>query len=536
MLANTEPNSVIYCRVSSKKQLLEGNGLRGQEMRCRDYAKMMGYRVLQVFEERGISGGSVDRAAMAELLEFLDTQTGETVVIIDDLKRFAREVAIHFDLKLAITKNGGRLESPLFRFEDSPEGKFFETIGAAQAELERTQNRRQVFNRTRARLEQGFWTFRLPPGLMYTKDAVYNKVVAHDPTKALLIKQGLMRFASGSLSCPMDLVRFFEAGGLYGSHPPKYTAKLELVTKVLRNILYTGYLEYKPWNIALRKAYHPALIDLTTYQSIQSKLNSTMSTFTRSDVREEFPLRNFVSCATCGRMMTASWSKGRTSRYPYYHCQDRNCPQYGRTIAKAKIEAAFEALLARIAIADPVLDIVKTRTLEVWQHHVEQDAATRTNTSSDLSRIESDLRSLADKLGRSKSDLVSETLEARIEELSTERRGMLSAAETPTKTPDVGTAFDTVRDVLKNPLLIWKEGDVTKRRLIVRLAFLGKLKYDRTAGFGTTELSLPYLLAGQISRQNCIYYPLVDEDRKTWNLYIDTILEWAALLKPDLLS
>ena len=140
MLITTAPSCVIYCRVSSKKQLLQGDGLRGQETRCREYAETKGYRVLQVFHERGISGGTVDRAAMKDLLTLLDQQSSETIVIIEDLKRFAREVELHFDLKLAIVQRGGRLESPLFRFDDSPEGKYYETIGAAQAELERTQN------------------------------------------------------------------------------------------------------------------------------------------------------------------------------------------------------------------------------------------------------------------------------------------------------------------------------------------------------------------------------------------------------------
>src|SRR5262245_19403239 len=45
----------------------------------------------------------------------------------------------------------------------------------------------------------------------------------------------------------------------------------------------------------------------------QAERNSR--SFDRVDVREEFPLRNFVSCATCGRPLTASWSRGRSARY-----------------------------------------------------------------------------------------------------------------------------------------------------------------------------------------------------------------------------
>src|SRR5579872_1841787 len=124
---------VIYCRVSSKKQMREGDGLKGQERTCRTFAAMKGYLVLAVFTD-GITGGTDARPGMLAMLEFLEQQTTEIIVIVDDIKRFAREVETHFDLKLEIMKRGGRLESPLFHFEDTPEGKFVETVMAAQAE------------------------------------------------------------------------------------------------------------------------------------------------------------------------------------------------------------------------------------------------------------------------------------------------------------------------------------------------------------------------------------------------------------------
>lgn len=37
-------------------------------------------------------------------------------------------------------------------------------------------------------------------------------------------------------------------------------------------------------------------------------------------IREEFPLCNFLTCPKCGRLITASRSKGRTAYYNYYHC------------------------------------------------------------------------------------------------------------------------------------------------------------------------------------------------------------------------
>src|SRR5437879_1271279 len=117
---------IIYCRVSSRKQVTEGDGLQSQEKRCRDYAEQKGYTVLRVFREEAVTGAAHDREAMNEMLTFLEQQGREIIVIVDDLKRFARDVETHFDLKLEIYKRKGRLESPSFRFDDTPEAKFIE--------------------------------------------------------------------------------------------------------------------------------------------------------------------------------------------------------------------------------------------------------------------------------------------------------------------------------------------------------------------------------------------------------------------------
>jgi len=56
-------NAVIYCRVSSDRQASEGHGLDGQERRCREYAKVNGYTIAEVFRDKGASGGTISRPA-----------------------------------------------------------------------------------------------------------------------------------------------------------------------------------------------------------------------------------------------------------------------------------------------------------------------------------------------------------------------------------------------------------------------------------------------------------------------------------------
>lgn len=51
---------IIYCRVSSIKQTMDGAGLSSQERSCRDYADQCGYAVEDVFTDV-ISGARSNR-------------------------------------------------------------------------------------------------------------------------------------------------------------------------------------------------------------------------------------------------------------------------------------------------------------------------------------------------------------------------------------------------------------------------------------------------------------------------------------------
>ena len=96
--------AVIYCRVSSTKQRLEGHGLDSQEHRCRQHARARGYSVEAVFPDDVSGGGDfMRRPGMVALLAYLDAQKGKPyVVIFDDLKRFARDTEFHIKLKREI--------------------------------------------------------------------------------------------------------------------------------------------------------------------------------------------------------------------------------------------------------------------------------------------------------------------------------------------------------------------------------------------------------------------------------------------------
>ena len=65
MKQSSGQKAVIYCRVSGVKQTIRGDGLSSQETRCREYAAMRGYEVVEVFKD-DMSGSLVEVARRGE--------------------------------------------------------------------------------------------------------------------------------------------------------------------------------------------------------------------------------------------------------------------------------------------------------------------------------------------------------------------------------------------------------------------------------------------------------------------------------------
>jgi len=82
----------------------------------------------------------------------------------------------------------------------------------------------------------------------------------------------------------------------------------------------------------------------------------------RSD--PDFPLRGYVRCESCGKPLTASWSKGRSDYYAYYHCRG-GCRAVN--IAKAKLEDLFVEELQRLQPTAGFMRLVKDGVIDAWR-------------------------------------------------------------------------------------------------------------------------------------------------------------------------
>lgn len=502
VLAESEPTkkAVIYCRVSSKNQETEGGGLQSQETRCRQHARAKSYEVAAVFPDTFTGGGDfMKRPGMVALLSFLDAQPDEDfVVIFDDLKRFARDRDFHFALRRAFRARNAEIECLNFKFDDTPEGEFIETIMAAQGQLERKQNGRQVSQKMRARMENGFWIHNAPPGYKYETIKGRGKVLVFDGPFDKIVKEGLEGYASGRFQSQAEVKRFFES---FPDFPLKRKPNGELrqqrITNMLTNPIYTGYICSERYELDWHEGQHDGLISIETFEKIQNRRSGTSKAPKRKNIGEHFALRGIVSCAGCSVPLRSSITRGNGGNYAYYLCQTKSCDHYGKSIKRDEVEGQVGDLIKRLQPTKPHIQFITALFRYAWDQRQAQAKEIAQSAQSQLKQLEKQIENFLNRIIAASNQTVITTYEGKISQLEKEKRLIAEKVQSRTKPQStMQEKLEPVLQFLTNPWKLWENGNIHLRRTVLKLAFIDRIQYDRFEGARTPQLSLPFKALG----------------------------------------
>lgn len=94
---------------------------------------------------------------------------------------------------------------------------------------------------------------------------------------------------------------------------------------MVRNSVYCGKIFIPAWKdeeAHYAKGTHEPLIPESLFEEVQDVLNGRKKNIpVKNTKRNELPLRGFLVCPNCGKVMTGSASHGNGGKYYYYHCQ-----------------------------------------------------------------------------------------------------------------------------------------------------------------------------------------------------------------------
>ncbi|MDM3871809.1 recombinase family protein [Porticoccus sp. W117] len=486
--------ALIYCRVSSKKQKTTGGGLDSQEHRCRLYAAEKGYEVEKVFPDDVTGAGDfMKRPGMKSLIRYLNRNDHTSyIVIFDDLKRLARDTLAHFQLRHTLMGYEAELECLNYTFEDTPEGEFMETIFAAQGQLERKQNRRQVIQKMKARLENGYWLFSAPVGYEYIRSKTGGKILSPKEPFASMVTEALEGFASGRFQTKAEVKYFLDS---FPQYPRDSNGNIrdQRVHDLISNIVYTGYYEYKPWNISFRKGHHKPLISFETFKKNQERLLGVAYAPARKNINADFPLRGFVLCGDCEKPVTGGWSKGRNRYHAYYNCKNKGCSSYGKSIRRDDMEGAFGDLVKSLKPSDKLIKVATRMFNKLWKDKEQLQASHAQSLKSELKRIDQQTNKLLDQILDAELPSVVKAYEKKIKSLEDEKiviAEKIANIGKPVK--DQSQTLRTALDFLSNPYKLWASKRLEDKRAVLKLVFSERLAYVRNEGFRTAITTLPF--------------------------------------------
>ena len=480
---------VIYTRVSSARQVSEGNGLDSQLRSCQSYAKEKGIKVINAFEDRAISGDKSDRPGLQALLEFLATRNNFTAVIIDDVSRLMRNKEMYYPVKIAIESSGGRLFSVKNDLnDDDPMNSFMEHIMVGVADLERKMNNKRVLDRMKQRLLAGNWVFPAPLGYIYK-----DKLLQIDKTNATYLKKIFTDYSKGKYSTYKQVKESAEAKLLIN---PKNGKQFNLTDssfkKMIRNKIYIGKIEYKPWNIEETDATHEALIDESIFYEMQIQLkNKGKKKHPRLSL-SEFPLKGNLICKTCKKTLTANFAQGRSKKYPYYRCNSSkdNCEERNKNISREKLHDQFLEVLEDAKIKKEVLVLLDKVLEDTYKLKNDQLSNIQHQTNIKVKELRQEKREQISKIEVLNNLGVIEELEKRVATIDKEIKTLVNLR--PIEDDLKGFKLSG-KTIFENPKKFWLEGDTNHKNVLFDFIFDNPLEMEN-GNIGTASYSLPYRL------------------------------------------
>lgn len=144
--------AVLYARVSSQEQANKEYSLQDQLRILRAYAEEHGHEVVEVVEDAGYSGASLERPGLNRARDLVATG-GISVVLAQDRDRIARDPVISGWLKIQFEQHGCKLRALNDPHDESPTGDLAAGILDQIAKFERAmtaqRTRRGRFQRAR---------------------------------------------------------------------------------------------------------------------------------------------------------------------------------------------------------------------------------------------------------------------------------------------------------------------------------------------------------------------------------------------------
>ncbi len=347
--------AVIYCRVSTDKQEIDGESLEYQEAKCRGYAELHDIEVITVLREAKSGFIHYSLREKLTLARQLVRDGLANTIIVWDLRRFSRNFVHSAMIFEEIESRGGEIVSVSENIDNSLTGKLVRSILAWSAESEREKIVEYANRHWQARLAQGLpmGTGRAPYGWQWTdKDKTRYQI---NREEAMVRFSIFTMFIQEDMSLRAIAHKLTEDGILPPAKARGWKVKgavwrpstIHKILVATENIGIVTICKTKKVTTAsgsetrrpngLEKTIPgaiPAIIPGELYELAQYKLRHNRIDKSRIHHKpEDFLLKSHIACKTCGYRMGSVYRFFAGAAHAYYRCRkfyskyDR-CPDF----------------------------------------------------------------------------------------------------------------------------------------------------------------------------------------------------------------
>lgn len=307
--ANSNPQAVIYARVSSKEQEEEGFSIPSQLRLLREHATRQGLDVIQEFTEAE-TAKTTGRKAFEQMMRFLKERPG-TAILVEKTDRLYRNFADF----VKVDELGAILhfvkEGQIIRPDSHSSEKLMHSIKVCMAKNYVDNLSEEIRKGMQEKAMQGLYPSHAPLGY---RNEIKNgrKMIVPDPERAPVIRRLFEEAALGRAS----LSRLAKLASDLGLTTKKGNRVLKSqLHKILRNEVYIGRI---PWNGMTWDGIHEPLVSTELFFHVQELFSARTSR--RGYGSAPIAYRGLVTCSHCGCLYAGEIKKGR---YIYYHCCGR---------------------------------------------------------------------------------------------------------------------------------------------------------------------------------------------------------------------
>ncbi|RIM19066.1 recombinase family protein [Staphylococcus chromogenes] len=356
----------IYVRVSTEMQSSEGYSITGQINQIEEYCQFNNFKVVDVYEDRGISGKSMNRPALQRMLQ--DAKNGHIdCVMVYKTNRLARNTSDLLKIVEDLHKQNVEFFSLSERMEVSTSsGKLMLQVLASFAEFEHNNIVDNIFMGQTIRAKEGYYQGNLPLGYEKIPDSKHELMI--NQHEANIVKYIFEAYAKGHGY--RKIANALNHKGYVTKKGKPFS--VGSITYILSNPFYIGQIQfakYKDWNEKRRKGIndkpviaqgkHSPIISQDLWDKVQMRKKQIKE---KPQVHGKGTnlLTGIIRCPQCGAAMAASnttntLKDGTKKRIRYYSCS--NFRNKGSKVCSAN---SVRADVIEKYVMDQILEIVKS--------------------------------------------------------------------------------------------------------------------------------------------------------------------------------